>query len=68
MVPYCSDMMYKYDSSCGFIPIKKNWEGKEIHNEIFINIQHFIKKAFILTISEMVLLCKMINQPFKNER
>ena len=36
-------MMYKYYSSLGFYPIKHNDEGKDIHNEMFNNIQHFIK-------------------------
>ena len=35
--------MYKYYSRLGFIPIKHNEEVKEVHNEIFINIPHFIK-------------------------
>ena len=43
MVLYCSVMMYTYCSYLGFIPIKHNHEGRDIHNEIFNNIPHFIK-------------------------
>ena len=37
-------MMYKYSSRLGFLPINKNEEGKNIHNEKINNITHFIKK------------------------
>ena len=43
MVLYFSQMMNKYYSHLGFSPIKHNEEGKDIHNEIFNNIPHFIK-------------------------
>ena len=45
MVLYCSGIMYKYYSCLGFLPIKHNQEGKDIHNEIFNNIPHFVKKC-----------------------
>ena len=35
--------MYKYYSRLEFLPIKQNKEGKDIPNEIFNNIPHFIK-------------------------
>ena len=43
MILYYSHMMYKYYSHLGFFPIKHNEEGKDVHNEIFNNIPHFIK-------------------------
>ena len=43
-VLYYSGMMFKYYSRLGFLPIKRYEEGKYIHNEIFKNIPHFIKK------------------------
>ena len=36
-------MMYKYYSCIGFFPIKNNEEVKDVHNEIFNNIPHFVK-------------------------
>ena len=36
-------MIYKYNSCLGFIAIKNNEEVKDMHNEIFNNIPHFIK-------------------------
>ena len=45
MVMYFSGMIYKYNFYLEFIPVKKNEEGKEIHDEIFNNIPHFIKNC-----------------------
>ena len=44
MVLYCSHMMYKYYYHLECYPIKHNEEEKYIHNEVFNNIPHFIKK------------------------
>ena len=55
MVLYCSDMMYTYYYRLGFYPIKNNEEGKNIHNEIFNNIPHFIKKFCMLIVFNMFL-------------
>ena len=43
MVLYCSHMMYKYYSRLGFSTRKHNENVKDIHNEIFNNVPHFIK-------------------------
>ena len=43
LVLYRSVMMHKYYSCIGFSAIKHNEDGKDIHNEIFNNIRHFIK-------------------------
>ena len=40
---YCSHMIYKYYSCLVFFLIKHNEEVKDIYNEIFNNIPHFIK-------------------------
>ena len=32
MIMYCSCMVYRYYSRIGFLPIKQNGEGKDIHN------------------------------------
>ena len=48
LVMYCSEMMYKYYSGLGFLPIKNNEEVKYIHNEEFncrtleLNVRSFI--------------------------
>ena len=43
MLLYYSGMMCKYYYRLGFLPIKHNEEGKDIHNGIFNNIPHLIK-------------------------
>ena len=43
MVLKFSGIMYKSYSCTGFYQIKHNNEGKDINNEFFNNIQHFIK-------------------------
>ena len=40
---FFSYLIYKCYSRLGFSPIKHDWEGKDVHNEIFNNIPHFIK-------------------------
>ena len=45
MVVYFSGMIYKHYSRLGDFPIKQNEEVKDIHNEIFNNILHFIKNC-----------------------
>ena len=45
MVLYCSVIIYKYYSRLGFIPIKHNEEGGNIHNEIFNILPHFIQNC-----------------------
>ena len=50
-VLYCLGITYKYYSYLGFIPIKHNKEVKVIHNEIFNNTPHFIKKLSSYQIS-----------------
>ena len=49
LVLYCSDMMYKYDSNLGFFTNKKQREVKDIHNEVFKNIPHFIKNCLYVS-------------------
>ena len=43
MYMYCSGMMYEYYSCLGFLPIKNNEKGKDIHNHIFNIIPNLIK-------------------------
>ena len=56
MVLECSHMMYKYYSCLGFHPIEHNEEGKDIHNEIFNNMQHFIKNRLHVDVFQDVFL------------
>ena len=58
MVLYFSHLMYKYYSHLGFSPIKHDWEGKDVHNEIFNNIPHFIKNRLrVYFIQDSFVLC-----------
>ena len=64
MVLYRSGMIYKYYSLLGVFPIKHIEEGKDIHNEIFKNIPHFIKTVFTPIIFKMDFLYTRINYTF----
>ena len=72
MVLYYSHMMYKYYYSLGFSPIKHNKEGKDIHNEIFNNILHFIKNrlhvdciqdSFVMYNNKLILIKREVINP-----
>ena len=65
MFIYCSVIRYKYYTFLGFIPIKNNEEGKNIHEEVFNNLIHVIKNCphvncfqdGLVVYSDKVLLC-----------
>ena len=45
MFMYFLVMVYEYHSRLGFLSIKHDEEGKDIHNDIFNNIPYFIKNC-----------------------
>ena len=60
MVIKISGMMYKYYLCIGFIPIKHNKEGKEIHNK-YSAISHIKSKTvFMSNIFKIFMLCTTI--------
>ena len=57
IVLYCLGIIYKYYSRLGFIPTKQKQDGKQIHNEIFNNIPHFIKNSLHVNFSSRRFCC-----------